>query len=70
MVTKTADGIMVGDIILTKDNAEHLVLRVKHKEDSTRLRTVDIATGVPTSRLWKHSRHYRVNTTLSNLVAA
>lgn len=67
---KTADMVVVGDIIVTRDKGEHLVLKVKHSADETRLRTVDIATGEPKTRIWKHTRSYSIDTALSTVLAA
>lgn len=68
--TKTADMVVVGDIIVTRDKGEHLVLKVKHAENETRLRTVDILTGEPKTRVWKHTRNYSIDTALSVVLAA
>lgn len=70
LMAKTADTVTVGDIIVTQDKGEHLVLMVRHLANQTRLRTVDIATGEPKSRVWKHTRIYNVDVALSGLLQA
>lgn len=68
LMAKTADTVTVGDIIVTQDKGEHLVLMVKQFATNTRLRTVEIATGKPTTRVWKHTRIYNVDTALSGIL--
>lgn len=68
MTKKTADSISLGDIIISKDKTEHLVIIVTHMESSTRLRTIDLSTNEPKTRVWKHSRYYAVNTALSAII--
>lgn len=60
VIEKTADEINVGDLIVTQQG-DHLVLRVSHGAEMTRLRTVDMSTGEPKTRRWKHSRRHTVN---------
>lgn len=66
---KVTEDIAEGDIIIARDAGEHLVLRVHHADGKTRLRTLDLTSGKPKNRVWKHGGTYSTDATL-NLIAA
>ena len=69
VVGKVTQELAEGDIVITKAGEEHLILRLKHHDDKTTLRTLDLSTGEPKSRRWKHDRAYQIDNTMSQALA-
>ena len=65
VVGKVTQELAEGDIVITKAGEEHLILRLKHHDGKTTLRTLDLSTGEPKSRRWKRDRAYQIDNTMS-----